>query len=145
MFGPTKVFRLTVEAFSFRFKCLFRGLRSPVEHGTSGRYSIAVLDEVVQYHASSNPPYQSRFLRPQSNVPLWPGLGKNKYGRSVGGGRASKLAGCGPLVGACVIRTAGWRKLRPILSSKNERCPPKAKIAHSNSAGARGRWLNSPG
>ena len=122
MFGPTKVFKLTVEAFSFRFKCLFRGLRSPVEHGTSARYSIAVLDKLVQYRAGSDPPYQSRFLRPQSNVPLWPRLGQNKCGRSFGGDGARKLAGCGPLVDACVIRTAGWRKLRPILSSKNEPC-----------------------
>ena len=78
---------------------------------------------------------QSRFLQPQSNVPFWPRLGRNKCGRSFGGEGARKLASCGPLVSACVIRTAGWRELRPILNSKNERCAPKAKLTRSSRAG----------
>jgi hypothetical protein len=46
-----------------------------LDDGALLRYSIAVPNELMPYRADSDPLYQSRLPRPQSNVPLWPRQG----------------------------------------------------------------------
>jgi hypothetical protein len=54
-FGPTEIFNLTFEAFSFHFKCLFGRLPRASEHGAPSRYCVAVPDELPQYCVALDP------------------------------------------------------------------------------------------
>jgi hypothetical protein len=71
-FWADRNFKLTIEAFSFHFKCLRGSIIHSATIQRSARYGGAVPDDLVQYRAGSDSPSRSRLLRQQSNVPLSP-------------------------------------------------------------------------